>query len=192
MSNRPPKPRQYAQQLKTRSLRCSRDNTTGEQIHIVDDEVHDQEPVIDISIYTGAPAQRFQFHPIPTTRAGQQNVPFNVHSPLGVPSKISACARDLVGQCRSCGTVVCRNCTIKTPTNTWLQDRYRREYCAKPVWMLRLKNIYNHFVCHQMEPMGSSVQCKFCQVGAFILLFIYLKSKSTRGNFSRSRMFTDH
>jgi hypothetical protein len=118
--------RQYAQQLKTRSLRCSRDNTTGEQIHIVDDEVHDQEPVIDISIYTGAPAQRFQFHPIPTTRAGQQNVPFNVHSPLGVPSKISACARDLVGQCRSCGTVVCRNCTIKTPTNTWLQDRYRR------------------------------------------------------------------
>lgn len=118
--------RQYAHQLKARSLRCSRDGTSGEQTHTGDEGVYGQEPVIDISIYTAAPTQRFELPPSEVARAGYQNVPHSLHSPLGVPSKISACARDLVGECRSCGTVVCRNCTIKPPTNTWLQDRYRR------------------------------------------------------------------
>ncbi|KEF53626.1 uncharacterized protein A1O9_10025 [Exophiala aquamarina CBS 119918] len=118
--------RQYAQHLKARSLRCSRDGTSDEQTHTVDEELHGQEPVIDISIYTAAPTQRFEHPPDLVARAGYQSVPHSLPSPLGISNKIGACARDLVGECRSCGTIVCRNCTIKTPTNAWLRDRYRR------------------------------------------------------------------
>lgn len=41
-------------------------------------------------------------------------------------SKIGRCARDLVGECRRCGLVVCRNCTAKPPSNRYLPDRLRR------------------------------------------------------------------
>jgi hypothetical protein len=57
--------------------------------------------------------------------------------------KFGACARDMVGECRRCGIVVCRvsfslalslnsanltfqNCTIKAPSSTALKSRHRR------------------------------------------------------------------
>ncbi|KAI9791057.1 MAG: hypothetical protein M1835_000549 [Candelina submexicana] len=40
--------------------------------------------------------------------------------------KVGRCARDMVGECRKCGKVVCRNCTIKTPSSFHLRDRHRR------------------------------------------------------------------
>ncbi|KAI9881491.1 MAG: hypothetical protein M1830_000054 [Pleopsidium flavum] len=39
---------------------------------------------------------------------------------------IGACARDMVADCRRCGRVVCRNCTIKAPTTSNLPNRHRR------------------------------------------------------------------
>ncbi|KAB5554545.1 hypothetical protein GE09DRAFT_131951 [Coniochaeta sp. 2T2.1] len=43
--------------------------------------------------------------------------------------KSGECARDLVSECRRCGTVVCRNCAIKPPAPIVLRDRHRR-LCA--------------------------------------------------------------
>ncbi|PSR97050.1 hypothetical protein BD289DRAFT_426850 [Coniella lustricola] len=40
--------------------------------------------------------------------------------------KSGSCARDLVSECRKCGTVVCRNCAIKPPAPIVLRDRHRR------------------------------------------------------------------
>ncbi|KAK0671737.1 hypothetical protein QBC41DRAFT_314919 [Cercophora samala] len=40
--------------------------------------------------------------------------------------KSGQCARDLVGPCRRCGTIVCRNCAIKPPAQIVLRDRHRR------------------------------------------------------------------
>ncbi|KAH9906613.1 hypothetical protein F4778DRAFT_587645 [Xylariomycetidae sp. FL2044] len=40
--------------------------------------------------------------------------------------KSGRCARDLVGECRRCGTVVCRNCAIKPPAQVTLRHRHRR------------------------------------------------------------------
>ncbi|KAI9752384.1 MAG: Isocitrate dehydrogenase [NADP], mitochondrial precursor (Oxalosuccinate decarboxylase) [Chaenotheca gracillima] len=41
-------------------------------------------------------------------------------------SKVSRCARDMVGECRKCGTVVCRNCIVKPPPPSALAGRHRR------------------------------------------------------------------
>ncbi|KAK4241415.1 hypothetical protein C8A03DRAFT_30391 [Achaetomium macrosporum] len=40
--------------------------------------------------------------------------------------KSGRCARDLVAECRRCGTVVCRNCTKKPPAPIALRGRHRR------------------------------------------------------------------
>ncbi|TVY54771.1 hypothetical protein LSUE1_G009023, partial [Lachnellula suecica] len=40
--------------------------------------------------------------------------------------KVGDCARDLVGSCRRCSRVVCRNCTIKSPAQVTLRHRHRR------------------------------------------------------------------
>ncbi|KAI5859704.1 hypothetical protein GGS23DRAFT_607311 [Durotheca rogersii] len=40
--------------------------------------------------------------------------------------KSGSCARDMVAECRRCGTVVCRNCAIKPPAPAALHDRHRR------------------------------------------------------------------
>ncbi|KAF2502759.1 hypothetical protein BU16DRAFT_449791 [Lophium mytilinum] len=47
--------------------------------------------------------------------------------------KVGKCARDLVSDCDRCGTVVCRNCTIKPPSPSALKDRHRRlcNTCSK-------------------------------------------------------------
>lgn len=40
--------------------------------------------------------------------------------------KFGDCARDMVGECRRCGRVICRNCTIKPPAPILLRHRLRR------------------------------------------------------------------
>ncbi|KAI1501510.1 hypothetical protein F5X99DRAFT_382779 [Biscogniauxia marginata] len=40
--------------------------------------------------------------------------------------KSGSCARDMVAECRRCGTVVCRNCAIKPPAPAVFRDRHRR------------------------------------------------------------------
>lgn len=40
--------------------------------------------------------------------------------------KFGDCARDMVGECRRCNRVVCRNCTIKPPAPVLLRHRHRR------------------------------------------------------------------
>lgn len=47
--------------------------------------------------------------------------------------KSGDCARDMVGPCRKCGDILCRNCTIKPPAQVMLRERHRRlcRKCAK-------------------------------------------------------------
>ncbi|KAF4979228.1 hypothetical protein FDECE_18099, partial [Fusarium decemcellulare] len=40
--------------------------------------------------------------------------------------KSGDCARDMVGECRRCGEVICRNCAIKPPAPAALRERHRR------------------------------------------------------------------
>lgn len=40
--------------------------------------------------------------------------------------KSGDCARDLVGPCRRCGDVVCRNCAVKPPASVAFKERHRR------------------------------------------------------------------
>lgn len=40
--------------------------------------------------------------------------------------KSGKCARDMVGECKRCGEVICRNCAIKPPVPIALRERHRR------------------------------------------------------------------
>ncbi|KAH8712057.1 hypothetical protein GQ44DRAFT_565707, partial [Phaeosphaeriaceae sp. PMI808] len=40
--------------------------------------------------------------------------------------RVGKCARDMVGECQRCATVVCRNCTMKPPPTPTLRARHRR------------------------------------------------------------------
>ncbi|KJY02497.1 hypothetical protein TI39_contig48g00009 [Zymoseptoria brevis] len=40
--------------------------------------------------------------------------------------KVGACATDMVGDCRKCGVVICRNCVMKAPPLSLLKLRHRR------------------------------------------------------------------
>ncbi|KAI9787057.1 MAG: hypothetical protein M1816_007728 [Peltula sp. TS41687] len=45
----------------------------------------------------------------------------------GIPlRRRGTCARDLVGECRRCGRVICRNCIVKPPPSRALASRHRR------------------------------------------------------------------
>ncbi|KAF2873903.1 hypothetical protein BDV95DRAFT_567983 [Massariosphaeria phaeospora] len=55
--------------------------------------------------------------------------------------RVGQCARDMVGECQRCGTVVCRNCTIKPPPTPVLRSRHRRlcRTCTKaPLQLLTI------------------------------------------------------
>ncbi|EXJ59917.1 hypothetical protein A1O7_04064 [Cladophialophora yegresii CBS 114405] len=99
---------QYSRQLKSQSLRCS----------------HDGRPVLAEALW----AQRDRTHAATEAIAGGSVhiQPTGIYDSIGVSSKISSCARDLVGPCRKCGTIVCRNCTVKPLSNIRLKERLRR------------------------------------------------------------------
>ncbi|KAF2753439.1 hypothetical protein EJ05DRAFT_490136 [Pseudovirgaria hyperparasitica] len=56
--------------------------------------------------------------------------------------KIGQCARDMVGDCRRCGKIVCRNCTIKPPPTNAMHGRHRRlcTPCTKAPLALHFQN----------------------------------------------------
>lgn len=108
---------QFAHQLKQHSLRCAfeveekeseDDYTLALQLSLEDELTlgASSGPAFPVNIYSNTP---------PTWQ-----------SSLGLSGKVSRCARDLVAPCRKCGTVVCRNCTEKPPSNRYLADRLRR------------------------------------------------------------------
>lgn len=118
---------QFAHQLKARSLRCARDwptvhESSAQSSHDVDTE----EPIIDISIYSHSQISATPQPQIMPTNVQGSYVPQISQSSKISPTRGNSCARDLVGSCRNCGTVVCRNCAIKPPTTAWLKDRHRR------------------------------------------------------------------
>jgi hypothetical protein len=60
------------------------------------------------------------------SRSARNEIHLSQPGQLSSAFKISGCARDLVTGCRRCGTVVCRNCVAKPPSDRWLGDRHRR------------------------------------------------------------------
>lgn len=112
---------QFAHQLKQHSLRCTFEVDRYEESEKDDlDQLLAQQLSIDDQMILGA--GRGPAFPIPTFLQPQPHFQSN----LGLSGKISRCARDLVGPCRKCGTVICRNCTEKPPSNKFLGGRLRR------------------------------------------------------------------
>lgn len=108
---------QFAHQLKQHSLKCTfehdekeeeTDYTLALQLSLEDELTlgSGNGPAFPVNIYSNSQP--------------------SWQSALGLSGKISRCARDLVAPCRRCGTVVCRNCTEKPPSNRYLSNRLRR------------------------------------------------------------------
>ncbi|KAF1917562.1 hypothetical protein BDU57DRAFT_513884 [Ampelomyces quisqualis] len=56
-----------------------------------------------------------------------REAPFSLSSSRQLTSgRVGRCARDMVGECQRCSTVVCRNCTMKPPATPVLRARHRR------------------------------------------------------------------
>ncbi|KAF2138559.1 uncharacterized protein K452DRAFT_338660 [Aplosporella prunicola CBS 121167] len=88
----------YRNQLVTRTLRCS----------------NEEEPLAN-KLASGLAGIRASWN------GGSQRMGERITS-----GKIGKCARDMVGNCRKCGIVVCRNCTSKPPPPVALPGRVRR------------------------------------------------------------------
>lgn len=57
---------------------------------------------------------------------GSQTPGAHVKDQEKLPQRRARCARDLVGDCRRCGRIICRNCISKPPSSSALADRHRR------------------------------------------------------------------
>ncbi|KAF7559553.1 hypothetical protein G7046_g4594 [Stylonectria norvegica] len=65
------------------------------------------------------PAETFRYR----ARAGNW---FYMEDGRSYNGKSGDCARDMVGECRRCSEVICRNCAIKPPAPVALRERHRR------------------------------------------------------------------
>ncbi|KAK7397920.1 hypothetical protein QQX98_012705 [Neonectria punicea] len=65
------------------------------------------------------PADTFRYR----ARAGNW---FYMEDGRNYSGKSGDCARDMVGECRRCNEVICRNCAIKPPAPVALRERHRR------------------------------------------------------------------
>ncbi|KAH6874710.1 hypothetical protein B0T10DRAFT_201940 [Thelonectria olida] len=65
------------------------------------------------------PSETFRYR----ARAGNW---FYMEDGRNYSGKSGDCARDLVGECRRCSEVICRNCAIKPPASNALRERHRR------------------------------------------------------------------
>ncbi|KAF7543173.1 hypothetical protein G7Z17_g10948 [Cylindrodendrum hubeiense] len=65
------------------------------------------------------PAETFRYR----ARAGNW---FYMEDGRNYSGKSGDCARDMVGECRRCNEVICRNCAIKPPAPVALRERHRR------------------------------------------------------------------
>lgn len=118
---------QFSHQLRINSLRCSNDTASAP----IDSDI-DHETVADAfrqALGTGFDPGNVAIHtpalPLPYRPQGT-HFQGGRRSYVGLTGKIGQCARDMVGSCRRCGTVVCRNCAVKPPSDKWLTDRFRR------------------------------------------------------------------
>ena len=145
---------QYARRLKLTSLRCA----------------FDSHPLLSDLIATRLTATAADNDPQSQSAASQvarsSNIPYHslysVHaSPARCSrSKICACARDLVAECQKCGTVVCRNCTAKAPSDRLLRERHRRlcQKCLKAplsAHLQPLKQVEDSSL-HETPPVSSA------------------------------------
>lgn len=148
---------QYVQQLKAQSLRCIHDSPmTNEWTSAAHTAAfHAEEPVIDVSIYSTLSTLRPQTHSVrfPATTSSS-----DMPLPGRLSNKSNTCARDLVSPCRKCDTVVCRNCTVKPPTNAWLRDRYRRlcKTCLDAPFEAHLQPLCTPNAGHEGAPLSSA------------------------------------
>ncbi|OCT47709.1 hypothetical protein CLCR_03519 [Cladophialophora carrionii] len=119
---------QYARQLKSRSLRCSHDGTPvlAEALSAQRDRANLEELSRATPWTQGLAASQTQARSEATGRGPVPAQPTGLYASMAVSSKISSCARDLVGPCRKCGTIVCRNCAVKPLSNIRLKERLRR------------------------------------------------------------------
>ena len=124
---------QFSHQLVSHSLRCDNaaqlllsdvTSRNNENIVLRDDNSHDEENTAYAGAHLALAAVATSLYSVSTpsiSTPSDQNT-----GRLLQTSKISHCARDLVAPCRKCGTVVCRNCIAKPPSDKCLVDRYRR------------------------------------------------------------------
>ncbi|OAP58629.1 hypothetical protein AYL99_07719 [Fonsecaea erecta] len=119
---------QYAHQLKSQSLRCIHDGRP-----VLAEVLLEQRGRTD-TVDSRASTSSLQVSAISQMQATAEAIEGGwppqhsggLYASMGVSSKISSCARDLVAPCRRCGTVVCRNCAAKSPSTIRLKDRFRR------------------------------------------------------------------
>lgn len=131
---------QYARRLKTISLRCTFDSQP-----LLSDLRKALEPTDSLSTHLDSRAAENEIH---LTQPGQLSSAF----------KISGCARDLVADCRRCGTVICRNCVAKAPSNRYLGDRHRRlcRICIDAPLAAHLQPIQNDTTLHDTPPSSKA------------------------------------
>ncbi|KAK5942908.1 hypothetical protein PMZ80_005474 [Knufia obscura] len=109
---------QFAHQLKQHSLRCAFEIGTKKQAD------QDEVLALQLSVEDQLGLSASSGLAFPVSLHSQPQPSFQ--SSLGLTGKVSRCARDLVAPCRKCGTIVCRNCIEKPPSNRLLPGRMRR------------------------------------------------------------------
>ncbi|CBY01268.1 hypothetical protein LEMA_P000550.1 [Plenodomus lingam JN3] len=77
-------------------------------------------------------------HTLHCSNEGPATGPTSAHQLTS--GRVGICARDMVGECQRCATVVCRNCTMKPPPTPTLRARHRRlcRTCSKAPLVLHL------------------------------------------------------
>ncbi len=146
---------QYSTRLKSNSLRCS----------------FDRDPLLSELVNAQLAAHEAEGHS--STQASSTSVsesfrlPFRSFYSLGATpavgwsgSKICACARDLVAECRKCGTIVCRNCASKPPSDRYLKERHRRlcQKCLRVPLIAHLQPLHpsSDDSAHDTPPVSSA------------------------------------
>jgi len=131
---------QYCSRLKSNSLRCTFDDQP-----LLSDL---RKSVTSVDLTDSRSDSRDAENEIHLSQPGQ----------LSSAYKISGCARDLVTGCRKCGTVVCRNCVAKAPSDRYLGDRHRRlcRICLDAPLSAHLQFLKEDFAVHDPPPTSSA------------------------------------
>ncbi|RMD42379.1 hypothetical protein DV735_g2732, partial [Chaetothyriales sp. CBS 134920] len=143
---------QYASRLIAGSLRCSFDS-----LPLLADLLHTQFDVAEHD-YAG----------VGPTRASASSSfaagPPVARSAVAVTTKTFPCARDLVAECQKCGTVVCRNCAAKSPSNKYLAERHRRlcRKCLDAPLIAHLQPLHvdDELHLHETPPVSSACSAR--------------------------------
>lgn len=141
---------QFAYQLKEHSLRCTNEvkEPTSEQEQDGGDAMLALQMAFQDELNMGAgPALSFPAY----------DSAYPPGSSIGLRGRTSRCARDMVGPCRRCGTIVCRNCAEKPLSNKYLPGRLRRlcDACVAAPLALHKMPLYED-VEHNMPSSSAS------------------------------------